>query len=474
MAGGKVMLTEGIFSLAAAVNVASSGICLSGSGHATILKMASGNNVNTISNTASVTDIVLENFAIDGSTSGGSSSLGNGIGINDATRVAIRHFYVHEAYRTGIEVLNATDVKITGNLIDASGRTQAAPNIGFQQCTNIVVANNICKNGADEGIDCNGATEGLKNSRVTIVGNVIDNATSEGVDSTGLHDTVLIMGNSIFSCADSGIKPGPEHHVIGNMIEDCAVGIDMSSGGDNSVVSNEVRGSTAQGILSNGVDRNLISNNHVLNSTSHGIDVVNSDYNTITGNEVMNNDQGQTGQDGIALRGSSVKNTVTGNNCSDDQGTPTQTYGIRERDTADNNLITGNVVQDNQTAGIIVVGSSTIVRTNPGSTVDDLIADPGASGAIPATHTGHVPLVSASGAETRTLADAAVAGLTLDMYYKTESGTSIAVTAASPINQAGNTIMTFSDVGEHIRLTSIEDGADFEWRVVANDGVALS
>ncbi len=100
------------------------------------------------------------------------------------------------------------------------------------------------------------------------------------------------------------------------------------------------------------------------------------------------------------------------------------------------------------------------------------ISDPGNAGAISAAETGRVPLVT-TGAETRTLADAIAPGLTLDLYFKTDGGDCV-VTTASPCNQTGNNTLTFADAGDHIRLQSIEDGADFEWRVVANDGVALT
>lgn len=101
------------------------------------------------------------------------------------------------------------------------------------------------------------------------------------------------------------------------------------------------------------------------------------------------------------------------------------------------------------------------------------IVDPGDGNAIPVTRSGYVPLVTGGGGETRTLADASAPGLTLDLYFKTD-GSDCVITSASPINQTGNNTMTFADVGDHLRLTSIEDGADLEWRVVANDGVALS
>ncbi len=102
------------------------------------------------------------------------------------------------------------------------------------------------------------------------------------------------------------------------------------------------------------------------------------------------------------------------------------------------------------------------------------IADPGDAGAIPVTGEGYVPLVSAAG-ETRTLADPTIAGQQLLLFFKVNDTGDIAITATSAINQTGNTIMTFTDIGEVIQLIAIEDdAASFEWRVVHNDGVALT
>jgi hypothetical protein len=146
---------------------------------------------------------------------------------------------------------------------------------------------------------------------------------------------------------------------------------------------------------------------------------------------------------------------------------------IREISGTLNNVIMGNHVDAGGTGAITKDPSSnSIVRGNLNSTVDDLTADPGDGNAIAVINTGHVPLVT-TGAETRTVADARAAGLTLDLYFKTDGGDCV-VTTASPCNQAGNNTLTFADAGDHIRLQSIEDGSDFEWRVVANDGVALS
>lgn len=100
------------------------------------------------------------------------------------------------------------------------------------------------------------------------------------------------------------------------------------------------------------------------------------------------------------------------------------------------------------------------------------ITDPGDAGAIPVTDSGYCNLVT-EGAEDRTLADATYVGQLLLLGFKTDGG-DCTITAASPVNQAGNNTMIMADVGDSLLLVGSPDGADIEWRVVANDGVALS
>lgn len=107
-----------------------------------------------------------------------------------------------------------------------------------------------------------------------------------------------------------------------------------------------------------------------------------------------------------------------------------------------------------------------------GAAIATSIVDPGNAGAIPVTGNGHVQIVTA-GAETRTIADPTFAGQELLLCMKTDGGDCVVATA-SPINQAGNNRITMGDAGDSIRLNAIADGADLEWRVVYNDGTALS
>ncbi|MBR9800266.1 DUF2190 family protein [bacterium] len=141
--------------------------------------------------------------------------------------------------------------------------------------------------------------------------------------------------------------------------------------------------------------------------------------------------------------------------------------------TATGNTYFGPAIED---AGVGVGTVKTLKTKQPAITANNALAnsisDPGDGEAIPVTHSGTVPLVSA-GAETRTLADPTFLGQQLSLCFKTDGGDAV-VTSASGVNQTGNNTLTFADAGDVIVLVAIESGANLRWRVLANDGVALS
>jgi hypothetical protein len=101
-----------------------------------------------------------------------------------------------------------------------------------------------------------------------------------------------------------------------------------------------------------------------------------------------------------------------------------------------------------------------------------LIAGGADAAAIGVTESGNVAITTA-GAETRTLAIPATVGIELTISLDVDGGDAV-ITAASAINQAGNTIMTMADAGDIIVLKSVQVAGANVWRVSANDGVALS
>jgi hypothetical protein len=93
--------------------------------------------------------------------------------------------------------------------------------------------------------------------------------------------------------------------------------------------------------------------------------------------------------------------------------------------------------------------------------------------AIPVTHSGSFPITQ-NGAETNTLADPTFIGQWISIFVDTDTSGARVITAASRINQAGNTIITLTEVGDFIKLEAITIGGALKWQVVANDGAALS
>jgi len=102
------------------------------------------------------------------------------------------------------------------------------------------------------------------------------------------------------------------------------------------------------------------------------------------------------------------------------------------------------------------------------------ITDPGDAGAIPVTKSGQCALTSGLAGETRTLAIPSFVNQTLHLSFDVDGTGDIAVTAAAAIDQSGDTVMTFEDAGETISLVGVQVGGALVWRVLANDGVALT
>lgn len=92
------------------------------------------------------------------------------------------------------------------------------------------------------------------------------------------------------------------------------------------------------------------------------------------------------------------------------------------------------------------------------------VVDPGDAGAIRADQSGVCNLASISGNETRTLGDPEKIGLYLLLNYDDDTGTQIAVTAASDINANGDNIMTFTAEDTRILLISCKVAGALVWR----------
>lgn len=102
-----------------------------------------------------------------------------------------------------------------------------------------------------------------------------------------------------------------------------------------------------------------------------------------------------------------------------------------------------------------------------------IIVDPGDAGAIPVARSGNAPLTIGAAAETRTIAIPSFAGQRVTIDADVIGVGSAVVTAASAINQAGNTTMTFGQLADYVALEAVQLGGVLVWRIAANDGVVL-
>lgn len=134
--------------------------------------------------------------------------------------------------------------------------------------------------------------------------------------------------------------------------------------------------------------------------------------------------------------------------------------------------VASNWIDGNLTFAQKYSGGAAIIDLDGVSIQDNNIADPGASGAIPVTQSGTVAIVTA-GAETRTLAAPTYVGQELVIYMKTDGGNAV-LTCTTGLNQTGNNTATYADVGDVMVLRAVEVGSNLRWRIVGNDGVALS
>ena len=99
--------------------------------------------------------------------------------------------------------------------------------------------------------------------------------------------------------------------------------------------------------------------------------------------------------------------------------------------------------------------------------------DPGNAGAILVSRNHLSVALVTAGAETRTRGAPAFLGQQCLLAFKTDGGDAV-LTIATTVNQTGNDTLTFADAGDMISLIGCQSGANLRWRVVANDGVALS
>jgi len=104
---------------------------------------------------------------------------------------------------------------------------------------------------------------------------------------------------------------------------------------------------------------------------------------------------------------------------------------------------------------------------------NSVLADPGAGETIHVDRNPCVVEVATVAAENRTLADPDRSGLLVTIGLKTD-GDDLTISAETAINQNGDDTAVMADAGDALTLVSVAKGSNHVWRVLANDGAALS
>lgn len=120
---------------------------------------------------------------------------------------------------------------------------------------------------------------------------------------------------------------------------------------------------------------------------------------------------------------------------------------------------------DNVEAALQLVGMK-----DPGN----LLGSPADAAAIPNNKSGIVEIAIGAGAETNTLAGPTFTGQEMLICVASDGGGTRAITVAAAFNATGNTIITLDDVLDTVLLRSARVNGNHVWRLVHNDGGALS
>lgn len=297
--GGAIVLSEGLFSIAADVNV-SSNASLFGVGRATILQAAAATQPNIFNCTGSA-HILIANLTIDGNKAN-VTSLGiqytheNGIYMNGGTDdVTIRDCWIHDCQVSGIMANGgSTNLMIANNRLynnyDNQIYIRAQNTSPYTVCSYGTVVGNICNNGSFSGIQI------LGSSYFSITGNTCysngptsgqgDGCGSEGASHCAFADNVCYnngaQGINIRGTNEVGTTQSSSHIVVsGNIIYNHlgtggdAGGVGISDVNDLEVSGNKLYnnyyGMNAAAVFGNGVNDLKIHGNHIKGSTAIGI-----------------------------------------------------------------------------------------------------------------------------------------------------------------------------------------------------------
>jgi len=297
--GGKVLLSEGTFTIAGEISLATA-VHLQGMGiGATVIKVKDSDTGDyTILDIDSLSSVTVSDLTIDGnSTSASGDNIG--IKITNSTsvlinRVRITSVSIDTTTGDGIHVVSGSGIKIVAcDIVSSQG----------------------------DGIQVDAGGPIIDSCMITSSG-------AAGVDSQG--DSTSLVGCWVTGSNSHGVLlAGSNCRVVG-----CHIATNGAGG--------------ANGMLIQG-SYNIVSDCYIGDNNRHGINVTSGDYNILRGNMIFENSQGSTGTyDGIELSASADSNVVTGNLV---RGVTDHAYGIDCQSTT--NYVFGNYLLGGGASGAL-------------------------------------------------------------------------------------------------------------------------
>lgn len=321
--GGKVVLLEGQFAIAASINLPSN-VSLEGQGSGTVMQIPNANNTtfNVIQNSDSVngnTGLGIYNLKIDGNKASNTAGTQQGIFLSKVTYSTIQ---------------NVTVVNMRNNGISLSGSTNSSFN-------NMIRGNTVQGNGTN-GIVLN------PSFNISITENTVQGNSSNGISLVSGSNNNMVSGNIVQDNAQIGIQVQSSNYnvVLGNTIRGISTsfeGIGLSSASNNTINGNTIQGASS-GFYSSSSNNNVIAGNTMQGNRICGILMQSSSNNVVLGNTCFENSQATDNtNDNIKLNGTSNTNNIQGNTCRQGVLTNKPRYGIRvDAATCTGNMITNN------------------------------------------------------------------------------------------------------------------------------------
>lgn len=412
--GGSVLLSDGTFTLAAAVTL-DDYVRLEGQGDSTILTLANGADVHVISATGKAgvsianlkidgnganqtvktfgiqlttncTDFLIENVTIEENSAATASA---SIMVDNSYRGLISGVHISDDYNYGISLWESDDISVVNSYCEkpgprgAGGHCFAATGSSGDHSRNITFSGNVVLLDAND-------QDGFQvyyTDGVVIDGNVI-RGDSNGLDGIRLGDVTqaVITNNRIYNTLSGkgitdkigGYNAATETVIEGNLIEVADYGIYIQ-GSRVAVNDNIIRNTTNDGITVAATAVSVTLDGNVIDqSGDHGISI-SAARTIINGNYVTNSADDTASKDGIFINDASYC-IVTNNVFTDNQGTKTQRRGITTYGTSDYTVIIGNSLSGNDSAALSLVGSNNTVRANEGYITEKMGTDSIASG----------------------------------------------------------------------------------------------